>query len=453
MKTKWTIRLSLILLLIPLSINAQKPADKQWPSFRGYMARGFVDRQNTPEEWNIETGQNILWSRAIPGLGHSCPVIWDDKVFITTAVSGSGEDYLKIGLYGDIDMVDDESVHQFKVYCLDKTSGEIIWEEVAHEGIPITKRHTKSSHANATPATDGKHLVVFFGSEGLYCYSLAGALLWKKDLGRLNAGPYSEENVEWGFGSSPIIHQNRIILQCDVLEGAFLASFDIETGNEIWRTERDEVATWATPTMLEGYGPSQIIVNGWKHMGGYDFLTGKDVWKMSGGGDAPVPAPVVAHDLIFINNAHGRYSPIYVVKPDAQGDITLGNEETTNPYIVWSIKRGGAYMQTPLIYGEYLYNLQGNGSLTCYKATTGEQIYKETIAPRAFTASGIASDNKLYFTSETGEVYVVRAGASYELLAKNRMDDLCMASPAISDGTLFFRMKSKLVAISRKAKK
>ncbi len=423
---------------------------QQWPGFRGPYATGILDDANTPVTWDVETGENIKWKTPVPGLGHSCPVIWEDKLFITTAVSGKGEDYLKVGLYGDIDMVDDETVHEFRVYCLDKNSGKIIWEQLAHRGVPKTKRHTKSSHASSTPATDGKHLVVFFGSEGLFCYNLEGVLLWKKDLGRLNAGPYDDPEVEWGFGSSPVIHKGKVIIQCDVTGDDFLAMFDVETGQDIWRTPRDEVSTWSTPAICEKDGETQIIVNGYRHIGGYDFDTGKEIWKISGGGDAPAPTPVIAHDLIFINNAHGRYSPIYVVKPDARGDITLEDDSTSNEFIVWSIRRGGAYMQTPLIYGDYLYNCRMNGSLTCFQATTGEIKYRETLGVTGgVTSSGIASDDKLYFTAENGDVFVVKAGPEYELLSRNSMGNICMATPAITNGAIFFRTQHYIIAVGK----
>ena len=436
-------------LLAFTDLSGQLAYHEQWPGFRGPYATGILDNAGTPVQWDAGSGKNVLWKTPIPGLGHSCPVIWEDYLFVTTAVSGSGEDYLKVGLYGDIDMVDDESIHEFKIYCLDKNTGEILWERLAHKGVPKTRRHTKSSHANCTPATDGRHLVVYFGSEGLFCYDLEGNLLWKKDLGVINAGPYTEPEVEWGIASSPVIYQGNIIIQCDVTGEDFLALFDVETGEEIWRTPRDEVSTWSSPAVYEKDGKTQIIVNGFRHMGGYDFNSGRELWKMSGGGDAPVPTPVIAHDLIFLNNAHGRYSPIYVVKPEAVGDITLDKDSTTNDYIVWSIKRGGAYMQTPLIYGDYLYNLRGNGSLSCYHALTGELLYKESLGVSGgVTASGIVSDGKLYFTSENGKVYVLAAGPTYKRLAVNNMNDICMATPAISKGTIYFRTARYLIAVS-----
>jgi len=443
------IHLNIIIVLfnfIHQGLYAQVDYNQQWPSFRGPWAGGTMDNVKTPTAWNVDSTRNIKWKTAIPGLGHSCPVIWDNNLYVTTASSEKQDESLKVGLYGDIDMAADTGVLEFKVYCLDKNSGKIQWERLAHKGIPKSKRHTKSSQANCTPATDGKHLVVLFGSDGLYCYDLKGNLLWQKDLGLMNPGPYNETGVEWGHASSPIIFKNFIIIQCDKSIDSYLAAFNIEDGKEIWRSPRDEVSTWGTPAIYSKEGKSQVIVNGFKHMGGYELETGKEIWKMSGGGDAPSTTPVVAHDLIYINNAHGKFSPIYVVRPTATGDITLAADSIKNKYIVWSVKRGGAYLQTPLIYGDYLYNLQVSGSLTCYNAKTGEVKYKENLN-EAFSASGIAADGKVYFSSEQGTIFVIQAGPEYKLLAKNVMNDICMATPAISGNTLFFRTQHFVVAV------
>lgn len=423
--------------------------NNQWPAFRGSEARGVMDNANIPTEWSVKKDENVKWKIAIPGLGHSSPIVWDDFLFVTTAVSGNETEYLKVGLYGNIDAVEDSTVHKFKVYCLDKNSGEIIWEKLAKEGVPVTKRHTKSSHANPTPATNGEYLIAFFGSDGIYCYNLKGDLIWSKDLGRMNAGPHTDPDFEWGFASSPVIYDGRVIVQCDFIGECFLASFDVKTGEEIWRVARDEISTWSTPTVIEVDGKVQIIVNGFKHIGSYDFETGKKIWWMQGGGDAPVPTPILANGLIYINSAHGRMSPIYAIKPNAKGDITLAKDETSNEYIEWSIKRGGAYMTSPLVYGDYLYNLKNNGLLSCFNAHTGELMYKEPLKPGGgITASGLASDGRLFFTTELGDVFIVQAGPEYKLLAKNPLDDICMASPAISNGAMFFRTQHFVIAIS-----
>jgi len=320
----------LFLLFQSTQLFAQENYCEQWPQFRGPFASGIMDGANLPLNWDVHSGENIRWVADIPGLAHSCPVVWGDRLYLTTAISGSGKDSLKIGLYGDIDEVGDRSVHEFRVYCFNRHSGELLWEDVALKAVPRTERHTKSSHANPTPATDGKHMLAFFGSEGLYCYNMEGELLWKKDFGKMNAGPYTSPEYEWGFASSPILHEDRVIVQCDFLGDAFLAALDVETGKELWRTARVDAATWSTPNFYNQDGHHQVVVNGFKQMGGYDFQTGEQLWSLGKGGDAPVPTPVFAHGLIYLHGSHGRYSPIFAVRPDARGDITLKKKENSN---------------------------------------------------------------------------------------------------------------------------
>lgn len=442
-----------VILLVGLALlstgklQAQTNYYQQWPSFRGPMACGYLANSKTPAAWNIDNPKDIKWKTSIPGLGHSSPVIWDNYLFVTTATTNMNDESLKLGLYGDIDEADDKRVHEFKVYCLDKNNGKILWERVAHKGIPKSKRHTKSTQANCTPATDGKYLIVHFGSEGLFCYDLKGKLIWEKDMGIINPGPYTDPGVEWGYASSPIIYKNKIIIQCDIPEKPCILALDITTGKELWSTSReDEVSSWCTPNIFTKDGKTQVIANGYRQICGYDFETGKKIWRLSNGGDAPAPTPVIANDLIYLNSAHGRYSPIFAVKPDAKGDITLDADSTKNQYIVWSIKRGGAYMQTPLIYEGLLYNLNINGMLTCLDALTGETKYKESFK-EAFSASAIAADGKIYFSSEAGNVYVIKAGPVYALLAKNIIKDNCMATPGISGNTLYFRTQHFVIAI------
>jgi len=440
-----------LLLTTTINVNAnpEEKDDSNWPSFRGTHARGIAEGYATPTSWNLESKTNVRWKVPIPGLAHSAPVIWDDSIFVTSAVGDKGEAPLRVGLYGDIEPVEGESVQRWRVYRMDKNTGKILWERTAHEGEPKVKRHPKSTQANPTPATDGKHVVVFFGSEGLYCYDFSGELLWKKDLGVLDSAYFVAPTAQWGFASSPVIHGDKVFVQCDVMKGSFLAAFRLEDGSEVWRTPRSDVPTWSTPTIHTVDGRDLLLVNGWKHIGGYDATTGKEIWKLTGGGDIPVPTPVVAHDLVFITNAHGPASPIYAIRLDAKGDISLAEGESTNDHVAWSIERGGAYMQTPLVYGDYLYNCRDNGVLSCYKATTGERMYQERLGQGqdGFSASSVAADGKLYYTSETGDVYVVRAGPSFELLGVNSMDEVTMATPAISEGIIYFRTRSHVVAV------
>lgn len=438
--------------LLPALAAGAESADGNWPSFRGPHASGVAEGRPTPLAWNAETGDGVAWTTPIPGLGHSSPVIWGERLFVTTAVAAEGEATLKVGLYGEGWSADDNGVQSWRVYCLDKKSGEVLWQRTAHQGEPKIRRHPKASHANSTAATDGRRVVAFFGSEGLYCYDVDGELLWQKDLGVLHSGAYQLPIAQWGFGASPVIHAGKVIVQADVLKGSFLAVFDAADGHEIWRTARDEFPTWSTPTVVEAGGRTIIAVNGYKHMGAYDLATGGELWKLNGGGDVPVPTPVAGHGLIFITNAHGARRPVYAIRPGAAGDISLRGDATSNDGVAWSEPRGGGYMATPLLYGDELYVTRMNGVLYCYDAQTGERHYETRLAAGVgFTASPVAADGKLYFTSEVGDVYVLKPGPEYEQLAVNPLGETAMATPAISDGTLYFRTRHRVTAITAAA--
>jgi outer membrane protein assembly factor BamB len=453
MKTKFFPLLILGIVISVQMASCQQNGNytEQWPQFRGPYASGIVESTNLPDHWDMETGKNIKWKAQIPGLGHSSPIVWDNKIYLTTAVNILGEDSLKVGLYGDVSNYNDSVVKEFRVLCLDKNTGNILWNEVAHKSVPKTKRHTKASHADPTPATNGKYVVAFFGSNGLYCYTTEGHLVWKKDFEKMNAGYFYTPDMEWNVSSSIVLYNNTILIQCDILENSFLMALDVKTGDLKWKAERDEVSSYGAPTVFENNGKTQVIVNGFKHIGGYDFNTGEEIWKMKGGGDIPVPTPVVGNNLIYIHSAHGKSSPIYAIKSNAKGDISLQDKESSNEYIAWSIHRGGAYIPTGFVYGDYYYNLMGwNGKLSCFDAQTGKLLYKEKLPDtRGISASGIASNGKLYFATEQGEVFIIKAGENFEIVAQNKLNDVVMASPAISDNTLFFRTQHKIIAIGQ----
>jgi outer membrane protein assembly factor BamB len=370
-------------------------------------------------------------------------------VFVVTAQSDNKDPQLRVGLYGDIASVPTELPHTWRLTCLCKHSGRVLWKRGLHEGVPRIKRHTKASHANSTPASDGVHVVVFLGSEGLHCYDVCGNRLWKKDLGLLDSGYYVVPAAQWGFGSSPIIYRNKVIVQCDVQKDSFIAAFEVKTGRELWRTSREDVPTWSTPTIFEGKTRTELVVNGYKHAGGYDPSTGKELWKLSGGGDIPVPTPVTAHGLVFLSSAHGSKRPLCAIREGASGDITPKDDDQPGEHFAWYQPRSGIYMQTRLVYGDYLYACGDNGLLTCYVARTGKRVYRERLGngSTGFTASAVAGDGKLYYTGEDGHIYVVKAGPTFELLATNAMDEVCMATPAISDGRLIVRTENHVYAI------
>ena len=421
---------------------------ENWPAFRGPNASG-VSHSTTPVTWDIEESTNVKWTLPIPGLAHSCPVIWGDKLFITTATTREGNTDVKTGLSGDIEPIENESWHEWILYCIDKNTGAVLWQQVAHRGIPKVKRHPKSSHANSTPVTDGRHVVAFFGSEGLFCYDMEGRLLWEKDFGVLNATYYRVPKAQWGFGSSPIIHEGTLLIQVDVLENSFLGAFNVANGKELWRTPRNDVPTWCSPSIYAHDGITRIAINGYRHIGGYDFGTGREVWSMREGGDIPVPTPVVGEDLIFFTSAHGKLRPIYAVKISATGDITLNEAEQSNESVAWSVRGDGAYMPTPIVIGDYLYRLHDKGGFACFNLRDGELIYDHKLkAGGWFMASPVASRNAIYCTVEKGDVFVVKPGKAFEVLAVNSLKDNCLATPAISDGVIFFRTQHSVIAIS-----
>lgn len=439
-------------LLIPLLAvsGVTVLGQANWPSFRGPASSGMTTGAAAPVTWDVPANKGVKWRVAVPGLSHSSPVVWGNQVCVASAVSSTASADLKVGLYGNIESANDQSSHRWMVMCYDKATGKQLWERTAHSGVPKVKRHTKSTHASSTLATDGRYIVAFFGSEGLHAFDMKGTPIWSKDFGVLDSGFFMVPEAQWGFASSPVIHGNRVVVQADVQKGSFVAALDLATGKELWRTPRADVPTFSTPAVVDEGGRAQVVVNGWKHIGGYDLATGKELWRMSGGGDIPVPTPIVAHGLIFITNSHGGKSPVWAVKPSAAGDITLKDPETSNAHIAWSAARDGAYMQTPLVYDGLLYVCKDNGVLSVFDAKTGQRHYQGRLADgrTGFSASPVASNGHLYFTSEEGDVYVIKAGTAFAQIAVNPLGEVAMATPAISEGVLFFRTRGHLVAVN-----
>lgn len=448
MRLNKTAAIIFLLLAITVSISkSQVPTERQWPAFRGYMSSGVLDNAGLPDKFDVAKSENIRWKVEIPGMGLSSPVIWNDRLFLTSAVSTADKDGFRPGIYGDISPVKDSSVHNWIVFCIDKNTGKTIWQKTAYSGVPVMKRHPKSTHANTSVATDGKHVVAFFGSEGLFCYDINGNLLWKKSFGILKSVFYLVKSAEWEFASSPVIHNGVLIIQCDVLENSFVAAYDVATGKELWKTPRNEYPGWCTPNIYTNAGKTYIALNGYKHRGGYDLLTGKEVWSMSGGGDIQIPTPIVGEGLIYFNSAHGKYSPILAVRTDATGDISLKDNETSNKFISWSLQRGGSYMHTMLLYRNKLYNVNWNGTVVCLDPLTGKEIYNGKLGnSKSFIASPVASDGKIYIVDEEGVVYIIDSGNKLNQLAEIPLNDICLTAPAITDGMIYFRTQKYLIA-------
>ncbi len=438
------------LLLAPLALAAVSTvAAENWPQFLGLRGRG-VSAVAAPTTWNVESRENIRWTTDLPGLGHSSPIIWGPHLYVTTADRPGPPAKIKTGVYGAGDSYQENEPHQWRLLCLARDTGTILWNKPGHEGVPSQERHLKASHCNSTPATDGQSIVAIFGSEGLFCFEMDGTLRWKKSLGKMDAGPWDSPKLQWSFASSPVLHENKVIVQCDVLSEQYLAVFDARDGRELWRTARKEVANWCTPALAEVGSHTQIVVNGWKEIGGYDLATGRQRWTLSGGGDIPVPAPLIVGDWAFLTSAHGSYRPLRAVRLSAaHGDITPPEMGATNTAVAWCHPKLGSYLQTPLVLGDLLWSCDTNGILTCVHRATGEIHYSERLikAGQSFTSSGVAAAGHLYFANEAGEVTVVTATNQFSIVAQNRLGGLCLATPAVADGALYFRTTEKLLSV------
>ncbi len=418
--------------------KVEKPAN--WPSFRGSQACGIADGQHPPVTWDAKKDANLKWKTYIPGLAHASPIIWGNSVFLVTAQSSDTASEYRVGLFGDVEPANDSSSHIWKIYCLDKQSGKIKWERKAYEGVPRVKRHVKGSQANATPVTDGKYVVALFGSEGMICYDLSGKELWRKDLGILDAGWFYNENTQWGPASSPVIYGNTVIVQCDRSANSFIAAYDLKTGNEVWKSVRDEISSWGTPTLYHGKNRDELLTNASRFIRAYNPSNGEELWRLSPNSEITVATPVFMDSLIFFTAGYPPVFPLYAIKPGGKGNISIPDSLNSGDFIQWRKKKGGTYMPTPLAYNGYLYTLANNGVLICYQGATGEVKYKEMIkGGGAFSASPVAADGKIFCNSEENGVFVIQAGPEYELITSNPVNEICMSTPAISGGLFFVR--------------
>ncbi len=438
---------------------------RNWPQFRGTAARGIADGQNPPVHWNVELEQNLLWKTRVDGLGHSCPVVWGNHIYLTSAISGNGDFSIKPGQYGGVDSVDDLSEHSFVVVCINKQDGSIVWQQEAARGVPKVKRHLKSTHANCTVATDGAHVVAFFAGEGLYCYTNGGELMWQKDLGMLDSGWFYDKSYQWGFGASPVIFEGNVIVQCDVQEQSFIAAYSLSDGSEVWKTQRDEIPSWSSPTVADTPRGPMLLTQGSGFARGYDARSGEEWWRFGNHSEVVVPTPFVAHDLIFVTNGYRPIQPVVAIHWDAVGDITLPQGEDEGPHVAWYQSKGGPYMPTHIVYGDYLYLCGNSGIITCIQAKTGKQVYRERLTSgldqlqeetkvggsTSMVGSPVAADGHIYFPCEEGFVFVIEAGPKFKMVAVNPIGENLLTTPAISQGVFFLRGQEHLFAFKNQA--
>ncbi len=439
------------LAAIPAAGSITFETEQNWPQFRGPEGLGIAEGFPTRTAWNVDPAsgkpEGMMWRTEIPGLGHSSPIIWKDQIYLATAVPKSGKPSLRIGTYGDIGPAKDDEEQRWLIQSFDKKSGKLKWEQMIRSAKPSTVRHEKASHANTTLVTDGNRLVGFFGADGLYCLDMKGKVLWQKDLGRINV---TWKNIAWGYSSSPAMHKDRIVVQCDDPKDPFVAALSLSDGSEVWRTSRKGVCenSWGTPLIHDDGERTQVVANGYPYIVSYDLATGQELWRLRGGGDIPIPTPFVADGKIVLSNAHGGKAPLFAVRTSAKGDISLTDGATSNESVVWSSPNGGSYISTPVVYGGYIFLANYNGVLRCFDFKTGEKMFEERLGTDATcSASLVAADGKIYCPTEQGIVYVFKAGPKLEILARNDMAEPCLATPAISQGVLYFRTSVSLIAI------
>jgi outer membrane protein assembly factor BamB len=428
-------------LLLSAALLAQN-----WPAFRGPGATGVAEAASPPVRWDISSATNVAWKTTIPGLAHSSPIVWGTRVYVTTAVPASGKPSVATGdsSKAGIDAASDMVSHTWRLLALDKGTGAVVWDKAVHDGIPRMKRHVKASHASATPATDGRYIVALLGSEGLFCFDMGGVQKWRKDLGVMDVGLVDDPTYQWGPASSPVIHGDLVIVQNDRHRDSFLAAYDLATGAEKWKVARQELPSWATPLVATRGGRAEVVTNSPNEIRGYDPATGRELWRLADDAtQVKVPSPVVAGDLVIVTGGYpagGR--PIYAIPAGASGTLDAAK-------LAWRAERGSPYTGTPLVYDGIVYVCTDNGILSAYDAKTGARIYQNRVSPEAgaFSASPVAAGGRIYLTGEDGSIFVVKAGRTFELLAANPMNEILMATPAISGDMLIVRTLTHLVGI------
>jgi outer membrane protein assembly factor BamB len=439
--------LSIALIMSAVSLfSAGRIFAQDWPGWRS-DGLGISPEKNLPLKWSEDEG--VKWKTPIPGAGHSSPIVWAKRVFVTTAVAEDPNvETFRGGVFmGGDRSKPDESEYAYRVICLDADKGNVLWSKAVARQSPRAPRHTKNTYASETPVTDGKYVFAWFGSAGLYAVDFKGNVIWQRDLGLMR------RRAGWGTGSSPILFRNTLIVNCDSDGDSYITALDKTTGDPVWRTQRDEGASWGTPFVFEADGRTTIVTNARRRMRGYDAATGKLLWECGGGSMIPVPSPVATRGLVFLSSGHNlmRRRPIIAVRPEAMGDITPPRGQSTSDGVAWSHSSGGPYVTSPIAIGKYLYVPQDRGTLTCYEAQTGKSVYeKQKLGERnTITASPIAGDGRIYVQTEDGECYVIKPGPKFEILAVNKIDEVFCASPAVSAGRIFLRGRKHLYCIGK----
>ncbi len=417
-------------------------AAANWPQFRGPGSTGVpADETGLPHTWS--RSQNVAWRTDISGQGWSSPITWENKVFVTSARTKGASAVPQAGFYqGGVESPRSNEEFVWMVHCFDLGSGSPLWETEIHRGIPETGRHRKNTYASETAVADGEHVFAHVGDVGTWCLNHQGAVVWSR--------AWRPVRTRWAYGtaSSPALHGGRLYIANDNEEESYLLALDKESGKEIWRVDRDEPTTWSTPFVWESGRRTEIVTVGRNRVRSYD-TDGTLLWELGRLSSLAIPTPFATGGLLYVSSGYMNSDdrPIYAIRPGASGDITLPEDRTSSEYIAWSVPRGGPYHPSGLVYNGLYYTLFDQGFLTCHDALTGEEVYgKQRISRESgnFTASPWAYGGKVFCLDEAGTTFVIEAGPTFRLLDTNELGEMCMATPAIADGSLLIRTHSAL---------
>lgn len=427
----------------PLSAQAQE----HWPQFRGPEARGIARGTNLPDRWSAT--ENIAWKTELPGRAWSSPIVWGNRVFLTTAINRGELETPKKGLYFGGNRPEAPKVQQeHKVICLDLISGKALWEQSVHQGPPQGPIHIKNSFASETPVTDGERVYAYFGNLGLFCFDLEGSPVWSQ--------PFEPRPIRngWGTAASPVLHGDHLFIVNDNDAESYLLCLDKRTGKEVWRVIRDEKSNWSTPFVWRNDRRAEIVTPGTDKVRSYD-LDGKLLWWFTGMSKITIATPYEDGGLLYVSSGYVNdpRRPLYAIRPGASGDISLKPDQTSNDFIAWCRPQGAPYNPTTLIYDGLLYVLYDRGMLSCFKPSSGEHAFERQQIPEGkhFTSSPWAYDGKIFCLNEDGVTFVLRAGNKFELLHANKLadDDMCMATPAIAGDRLLIRTEKRIYCVRK----
>lgn len=402
-----------------------------WSQFRGSRGDGTTTLNNLPTEWGVD--HNVKWKTKIPGKGWSSPIIWGEKVFITSArradnVPETHDSNNRI--YPDHD-------YKFEIYCLNKNTGEVIWQETAYQGKPAIITHKDNTYASETPATDGKHVYVYFGMIGLYCYDMEGEKVWEKNLGSFPS------QANWGTSASPILYNDKLIMQFDNTENSQVIALNKMNGEEVWQSKRDEISTWSTPFIWKNKFRTELITGG-KKKRSYDPDNGNLLWELDMRGGRDISTPVSSEDMIYMCNEQRSDGGgiLFAIKAGGSGDISLDSAENSNKWVAWTLPKSGIAMASPVLVDGYIYVLERRmGRVSCVNAQTGEFAYKKQKleGAKAFWASPWVYNKMIFCLDDTGTTHVLEVGPEFKVIASNKLDDQFWSSTAIGEGVLIFR--------------